>query len=109
MNKYFIGLLLTVLYYTHTTLGRTIDDATLCNKCTQCIISTSNLMMGFECSVTEINMKICLGFINNDLGPYICGSISELKNYIYQQCSNQVETGLLARNMAVGLCYQICK
>jgi hypothetical protein len=66
-------------------------------------------MMGYGCRITEISATECVNFVNNELGALICGNILEVgKPYIQQQCMNKIEIPILARNIALGICYRIC-
>lgn len=105
MNRFYI--LFILLFSNILCNGQKYPE---CNpKCADCIIGTSNLVMALECDVTNFGISNCVKFIGNELGPYICGSIEEVKYYIYQQCENKLEIPMLARNLAIGVCSILCK
>ncbi len=86
--------------------GSSCDDI-----CTKCILSTSNLMSSYECGYRNFSLDDCVRYINNELGPFICGTIYQdgIMNYIDQQCMNEMSPHMLARNLGVGICHSFCK
>ena len=80
-------------------------------KCTSCLLSTSNLISSIGCKYRMFDLNHCVQFIHNDLASIICGTIYQegILHYIDQQCLNQIPIPMLARNLAIGICYPLCK
>ncbi len=80
-------------------------------KCTSCLLGTSNFISSYQCNYKMFDLNQCVQYINNDLGSIICGTIYQegIMNYINQQCFNKVPIPMLARNIAIGICYPLCK
>jgi hypothetical protein len=90
----------------------TLDAKDFCEEshCSRCLVGLSNLVMSYKCEVSELTLDDCMRFINNDLGALICGGLFETSRYwIRQQCMNRIEIPILARNLAVGICYNLCE
>lgn len=103
MNRLFTILLLFFLYISHC-FG--------CDEiCTSCLLSTSHLMTSYQCNYRKFTLDECVQFINNQLGSIICGTIyqDEILSYLDQQCFNKIPIPMLSRNIAVGICYSLCK
>jgi len=65
--------------------------------------------MTYKCRVSEISVIECVNFINNEIGAIMCGNIMEVAKYwIRQECLNQVEMPIIARNLASAMCYHLC-